>query len=65
LSTECVGVVVDPNFGERVEALAEQMPVWIVDTPVNRGAVEILRADNEEPASRTPAGSIRRSALMI
>jgi hypothetical protein len=35
-----VGIMVDPGFGERVHSLALKMPVWIVDTPVNRAAAE-------------------------
>jgi hypothetical protein len=35
-----VGIVVDPGFGERVHSLAHRIPVWIVDTPVNRAAAE-------------------------
>jgi hypothetical protein len=35
-----VAVVVDPDFGDRISELAERMPVWIVDTPMNRAASE-------------------------
>jgi hypothetical protein len=30
-----VYVVVDRTFGERLAALPESVPVWIVDTPTN------------------------------
>ena len=30
-----VGIVVDPQFGERLGELAAKLPVWIADTPVN------------------------------
>ena len=35
-----VAIVVDPNFGDRLGALAGQMPVWVADTPANRAAAE-------------------------
>jgi len=36
-----VTIVVDPEFGERLCAVAKETPVWIVDTPLNRAAVEV------------------------
>lgn len=33
-----VGIVVDPAFGDRLDALAARLPVWIADTEVNRAA---------------------------
>jgi len=39
-----VGLVVDPAFGDRLPALAEQMPVWVADTAINRAAAEDVRA---------------------
>src|SRR5262249_1936725 len=35
-----VGVVLDTAFGVRLTKLAATMPVWIVDTPINRAAAE-------------------------
>ena len=35
-----VGIVLDPDFGERLFPLARTMAVWVVDTPVNRAAAE-------------------------
>jgi hypothetical protein len=35
-----VGIVVDATFGERIHSLVHKMPVWIVDTPINRAAAE-------------------------
>ena len=35
-----MGIVVDPDFAERVHFLAHEMPVWIVDTAVNWAAAE-------------------------
>jgi hypothetical protein len=44
-----VALVVDPDFGNRLGALALEMPVWVADTPTNRAAAEILW-------KRTPVG---------
>jgi hypothetical protein len=38
--TYSVAMVVDPMFGERLAALAARMPVWIVDSAVNRAWAE-------------------------
>ena len=38
-----VAIVVDPDFGDSLSSLADQMPVWIADTPTNRSAAEFLR----------------------
>ncbi len=35
-----VAIVVDPNFGDRLLPLANQMSVWIADTPTNRASAE-------------------------
>lgn len=43
-----VYVVVDRDFGKRLTALEQRAPVWVVNTPVNRGAAERLR--KERPA---------------
>jgi hypothetical protein len=37
-----VAIVVDPDFGDRLLALASQMPVWIADTPANHTCAESL-----------------------
>lgn len=37
-----VAIVVAPEYGDRVGALAARMPVWIADTPSNRAAAERL-----------------------
>jgi hypothetical protein len=39
-----VAIVVDPNFGDRLPTLANQMSIWIADTPTNRSAAESLRS---------------------
>lgn len=33
-------MVVDPHFGERLDALAERCHVWAIDTPANRAVAE-------------------------
>lgn len=38
-----VAIVVDPDFGDRLSSLADQMPVWIADTPPNRTMAESSR----------------------
>jgi hypothetical protein len=35
-------VVVDPDYGDRVERAAEFAPLWVVDTQTNRDACERL-----------------------
>ena len=41
-----VGIVVDTRFGDRIGELVRDMPIWVVDTPINRAAAEQLwRAD--------------------
>jgi hypothetical protein len=35
-----VAIVLDPAFGAGLHSLAAQMPVWIVDSPANRPAIE-------------------------
>jgi hypothetical protein len=33
-------IVLDPDFGAELHSLAARMPVWIVDSPGNRAAIE-------------------------
>jgi hypothetical protein len=40
--TSSVAIVVDPDFGDRLSWLADQMSVWIADTPTNRTVAESL-----------------------
>jgi hypothetical protein len=40
--TYAVYVVVDPDFGERLVSLPPGVPVWIVDTPVNKPVAQRL-----------------------
>ena len=37
-----VGLVLDPVFGEKVVGFSEKIHVWVVDTPPNRLAVEVV-----------------------
>ncbi|HKY29322.1 MAG TPA: hypothetical protein VJM12_15385 [Pyrinomonadaceae bacterium] len=41
-SNATVAIVVDPDFGERLLSLANEMPVWIADTSTNRIIAESL-----------------------
>jgi hypothetical protein len=47
-----VAIVVDPEFGERVAALLDRMPVWIADTETNRTAAARVHA------SRVGSGNV-------
>jgi hypothetical protein len=42
-----VAIVVDSDFGDRLLSLANQMPVWIADTPANHTSVESLRSKDD------------------
>jgi hypothetical protein len=42
-----VAVVLDPTFGDRLGALAEDMPVWVADTPTNRAVAEQIWHDHK------------------
>ena len=44
-----VFVVVDRDFGERLSKLQRDVPVWIVDTPVNKPAAQQLWSQQPEP----------------
>lgn len=41
-------LVLDPVFGDRVIALAQQMPVWIVSSPVNDQTVRLARTSLDD-----------------
>lgn len=43
-----VALVLDSAFGDRVAALAQQMPVWVVSSPVNDQAVRLARTNVDE-----------------
>ena len=44
-SAYVVAVVVDPTFADRLSALAARVHVWIIDTPTNRAAAEVVWRD--------------------
>jgi hypothetical protein len=41
-----VAIVVDPDFGDRLFALAGRMHVWVCDTPGNRAAAALIWGDD-------------------
>ena len=43
-----VALVLDPEFGIRLEALAKEMPVWVISSQTNLHAVELARPQLEE-----------------
>jgi hypothetical protein len=48
-----VGIVVDPDFGERLRVVAGRIHTWVVDTPPNRAVAEaIWRAAPERDLER-------------
>jgi len=52
-----VAIIVDPEFGERVREVLQRMPVWLVDSEVNRRVAEAIweghRADHTQPGGLT------------
>jgi len=42
--TKAVALVLDPQFGDRIDELARRMPVWILSDPANSQAVARARA---------------------
>ena len=48
-----VGLVFDPAYGSRLEALVRSMPVWVVDSPINRSVVEKLWQQRDDEGSET------------
>jgi hypothetical protein len=40
MQTVIVSIVVDPDFGQRLDGIAERGPVWIAATPANCAAAE-------------------------
>ncbi|MGB2715355.1 MAG: hypothetical protein WBC51_14325 [Vicinamibacterales bacterium] len=56
-----VAIVVDPEFGDRVDDLLSRMPVWMADTKINRVAADRVgasRADSGHGASHTAIGAL-------
>jgi hypothetical protein len=48
MDKERVAIVVDPNYGSQLDRIAVRHPVWIVDTLMNRDAVEKQWADGRD-----------------
>ncbi len=48
-ATYRVIVVVDRGFGEKLESMPRGIPVWIIDSPLNRSAAERVWARFPEP----------------
>src|SRR5258708_4065967 len=46
-------VVVDPEFGERLTELPVEVPVWIVDTPINTSVAHRLWQERPQPTHLT------------
>jgi hypothetical protein len=46
-----IGVVVDPSFGDKVEALARRIHVWLAGTTENRRAAETFRRQSVKGAA--------------
>jgi hypothetical protein len=46
--SKTVALVLDPSFGEQLQALAQKAPVWIVSSPLNDRAVAALRPKFED-----------------
>ena len=42
LDLTTVAIVLDPEFGSRLFAVAELHPVWVVDSPANRPVIEAV-----------------------
>jgi hypothetical protein len=53
-----VALVVDSEYGARLDALSVAMPVWIADTPTNRAAAEALWRRAPESISHIAPGAI-------
>ena len=63
-----VGIVVDPDFGERVVTLLDRMPVWIADTETNSAAVARVspeRMRSGENVDHTARGALTTFAVDV
>ena len=47
-----VAIVLDPEYGERLEGLVEHVPVWALNSTTNRAATEWLWEKNPETRPR-------------
>ena len=48
-----VALVLDPNYGTKLNDLVRRMPVWVADTPINRSVTEELWKQYREAGSAT------------
>jgi hypothetical protein len=49
-----VTLVVDPNFGKRANAQASIGPLWVIESPSNRAAIEGLWNSGPSPFENAP-----------
>lgn len=47
-----LAVVVDPEYGERMQGLVERMPIWALNSTTNRAAAEWLWEKEERTRKR-------------
>jgi hypothetical protein len=47
-----VAIVLDPEFGDRIDPIASRVHAWVVDSPANHAAAEgIWQRNQDEPSS--------------
>jgi hypothetical protein len=49
-----VTLVVDPDFGERATAQASRGPLWVIESPPNKAAIEALWNSGPSPFENSP-----------
>jgi hypothetical protein len=42
LDSTAIAIVLDPEYAEQLSALAQRLPVWVIDSPRNRPVIEAL-----------------------
>jgi hypothetical protein len=42
LDAATIAIVLDPDYAEELSLLARRVPVWVIDSPKNRPAIEAL-----------------------
>ena len=47
MDTTQFALIVDPHYGDQLLSLARELPVWIVDTSLNRRVAEQVWAERE------------------
>lgn len=61
-----VALILDPDFGQRIERLAQEMPVWVLSSRLNDPAIESARSilkDRSSITSFVPKGAPGRPAV--